>query len=99
MAAGPTRSIVQGMGFLDKAKSLLGQHDEQVDQGLEKGGDAAKERFPGHDSEVDQGVDKLQQMTGEGDTTQPPPDAPPPPSAEGEQPPPPAEGEQPPPPQ
>ena len=87
MAAGPTVPIVQAMGFLDKAKSLLGQHDEQVDQGLDKGGEAAKERFPGHEGQVDQGVDKLQQMTGEGDTTQPPAEAPPQQPAEGEQPP------------
>jgi len=37
MAAGPTVPIVQAMGFLDKAKSLLGQHDEQVDQALAAG--------------------------------------------------------------
>jgi hypothetical protein len=89
MAAWPTRSIVLAMGFLDKAKSLLGQHDEQVDQALDKGGEAAKERLPGHEGQVDQGIDKAQQMTGEGDTTQPPADAPPEQPPEGEQPPPP----------
>lgn len=65
---------------MDKAKEMLGQHDDKVDQGLDKAGDAAKERFGGHDEQIDQGVDKLQEMTGEGDTTRAP---------EGEQPPPP----------
>jgi hypothetical protein len=37
------------MSFLDKAKDLLGQHDEQVDQALEHGGGLAKDRFAGHD--------------------------------------------------
>ncbi|MET0190150.1 MAG: antitoxin, partial [Pseudonocardia sediminis] len=38
------------MGFLDKAKELLGQHDDKVDQGLNKIGDAAKTKFAGHDA-------------------------------------------------
>jgi hypothetical protein len=75
------------MGFMDEAKKLLDEHDEQVDQALEKAGEVAKERFAGHEEQIDQGVDRLQQMTGAGDTTQqaaPPPEQPP----EGEQPPP-----------
>jgi hypothetical protein len=71
------------MGFMDKAKDLLNQHDDKVDQGLDKGGEAAKGRFAGHDEHIDQGIDQLQQRTGAGDTTQ----APPPPP--GEEPPPP----------
>jgi MT0933-like antitoxin protein len=84
---GSVRSTMAAMGFMDKAKELLNQHDDKVDQALEKAGEAAKERFPGHDEQIDQGVDRLQQMTGAGDTTQqatPPPEHPP----EGEQPPP-----------
>jgi hypothetical protein len=63
------------MGFMDKAKELLNQHDDKVDQALDKAGDMAKERFAGHDEQIDQGVDKLQEMTGAGDTAeeQPPP--------------------------
>jgi hypothetical protein len=38
-----------------------------------------KERFAGHDEHIDQGVDKLQEMTGEGDTTRAPEEEPPPP--------------------
>lgn len=64
------------MSFLDKAKDLLGQHDEQVDQALEHGGGLAKERFAGHDAQIDSAVDRAQEMTGEGDTV---PDQPPPP--------------------
>ncbi len=66
------------MSFLDKAKELIDQHDEQVDQGLDKAGDLAKERFAGHDGQIDGAIDQAQQRTGAGDTTQvPPPVAPP----------------------
>ncbi|WP_300016803.1 antitoxin [Pseudonocardia sp.] len=63
------------MSFLDKAKDLLNQHDDKVDQALDKAGEAAKERFTGHDSQIDNLVDQAQQRTGEGDTTQAPPPA------------------------
>jgi hypothetical protein len=65
------------MGLLDDAKNLLNQHDEQVDQALERGGEFAKERFAGHDAQIDMAVDRAQEMTGAGDTV---PDAPPPPA-------------------
>lgn len=65
------------MGFMDKAKELLNQHDDKVDQALDKAGEAAKERF-GHEDQIDQGVDQLQRMTGDGDTTEAPPDKQPP---------------------
>jgi hypothetical protein len=59
-----------GIGdFVNKAKGLADQHDEQVDQGLDRAGDAAKERFAGHDGQVDSVVDRAQQYTGAGDTT------------------------------
>uniref|UniRef100_UPI0027E23375 antitoxin n=1 Tax=Pseudonocardia sp. ICBG601 TaxID=2846759 RepID=UPI0027E23375 len=41
------------MGFLDKAKELLGQHDDKVDQALNKAGDAAKQKYAGHDGQID----------------------------------------------
>jgi MT0933-like antitoxin protein len=63
------------MSFLDKAKELIDQHDEQVDQGLDKAGDLAKERFAGHDAQIDGLIDQAQQRTGAGDTTQAPPPA------------------------
>ena len=57
------------MSFMDKAKDLLNQHDDKVDQGLGQAGDAAKGRFAGHDSHIDGLVDQAQQRTGAGDTT------------------------------
>ncbi|MDI6100057.1 antitoxin [Actinoplanes sp. NEAU-A12] len=55
--------------FLNKAKSFADQHDEQVDQGLEKAGDQIDERTGNKYSEqVDRGVDEAQKRTGEGDT-------------------------------
>jgi hypothetical protein len=62
---------------MDKARDFLNEHDEQVDQGLDKAGEAAKQRFAGHDEQIDQGVDRLQEMTGDGDTTEEPPPPPP----------------------
>jgi MT0933-like antitoxin protein len=56
----------------NQAKQFLDQHDEQVDQGLDKGGEFAKGRFAGHDEQIDGAVDKAQGATGEGDTTQRP---------------------------
>lgn len=58
------------MGFLDDAKNMLNEHDEQVDQGLDKAGEFAKGKFAGHDSEIDGLIDQAQQRTGEGDTSQ-----------------------------
>ena len=50
--AGAQRVHVAGMGFIDKAKELLGQHDDQVDQAIDKGGDTATEKF-GHGEQID----------------------------------------------
>jgi hypothetical protein len=69
------RTMLRGMGFMDRAKDMASQHDDKVDQGLDKAGETAKDRF-GHDEQVDSAVDQAQQRTGEGDTTQeeqPPP--------------------------
>jgi hypothetical protein len=63
---------VTGMGFMDKAKELLDQHDDKVDAALDKAGELAKSRFAGHDEQIDTAVDKLQEMTGGGDTTREP---------------------------
>jgi hypothetical protein len=66
------------MGFMDKAKELLNRHDDKVDQGLDKAGEAAKGRFAGHEGQLGQGVDHLKRMTGAGDTTERAPGEPPP---------------------
>jgi len=56
-------------GFMDKARDMADQHDEQVDQGLDKAGDFADQRTGGkYDEKIDQGVDMAQQRTGESDT-------------------------------
>jgi hypothetical protein len=72
--------------FADKAKGLADQHDEQVDQGLDRAGDLAKGRFAGHDSQIDSAVDKAQQYSGAGDTTAAPTEAAPEDPAEGVEP-------------
>ncbi len=59
------------MSFMDRAKDLLNQHDDEVDQGLDKAGEAGKQRFAGHDSQIDGLIDQAQQRTGAGDTTLP----------------------------
>jgi hypothetical protein len=59
------------MSFIDKAKDFAGQHDEQVDKGLERAGDEADKRTgEKHSEHIDKGVDFAQQRTGEGDTAQ-----------------------------
>ena len=56
-------------GFMDKAKEFLGEHDEQVDQAIEKAGDFADEKTGGkYGEQIDRGVDTAQEGTGEGDT-------------------------------
>jgi MT0933-like antitoxin protein len=55
-------------GFLDKAKDAVEQHDDKVDQGLEKAGDFADQKTGGkYDDKIDKGVDAAQQRTGDGD--------------------------------
>ncbi|GAA1221578.1 antitoxin [Pseudonocardia alaniniphila] len=79
------------MGLMEKIRELLHQHDDKVDQGIEKAGEMAKSKVEGHDEQIDQAVDKLQQMTGDGDTTEPKPPGTAPPDATpgGQEPPPP----------
>ena len=58
-------------GFMDKAKDLAEQHDDKVDQGLEKAGDVADQKTGGkYDEQIDKGVDQAQQRTGDGDSQQ-----------------------------
>ncbi len=52
-------------GF-DDIKKLADEHDDQVDQGLQKAGDAAESKF-GHGDQIDTAVDKAQESTGSGD--------------------------------
>ena len=55
-------------GFMDKAEDMAEQHDDKVDQGLEKAGDVADEKTGGgHSEQIDRGVDMAQERTGQGD--------------------------------
>jgi hypothetical protein len=59
------------MGFMDKAKDFAGDHDKQVDEGIEKAGDQVDKRTDNkYDSQVDKGVNAAQEHTGGGDTQQ-----------------------------
>ena len=53
------------MSFLDKAKELLGKHDDKVDQALNKVGDAAKQKY-GHDGQIDTATKFARERTGTG---------------------------------
>jgi hypothetical protein len=55
------------MPGLDDIKKMADEHDEQVDQGLQKAGDAAEKKF-GHDDQIDKAVNSAQEHTGSGDT-------------------------------
>jgi MT0933-like antitoxin protein len=69
-AAGSSRYGAGMSDFMDKAKDLADEHDEQVDQGLDKAGDVADERTGTQYGEhIDKGVDFAQERTGSGDTT------------------------------
>ena len=57
------------MSLFDKAKDLIDQHDEQVDDALDKAGDFAADKTGGkYDEHIAKGVDFTQEHTGEGDT-------------------------------
>ncbi len=57
------------MGFLDKAKDLVAQHDDKVDQAIEKAGDLVDDKTGGkHEAQVDKAQDFVQDKTGDGDT-------------------------------
>ena len=59
------------MGLRDKAKDFADDHDEQVDQGLEKAGEQVDQRTGDkYTSQVDKGVNAAQEHTGAGDTKQ-----------------------------
>jgi antitoxin protein of toxin-antitoxin system len=57
------------MGFLDDAKKFIDEHDEQVDQAIEKVGDVVDDKTGGkYADKVDQAQDIAEQKTGDGDT-------------------------------
>ncbi len=57
------------MGFLDDAKKLVDEHDEQVDAAIEKGGDLADDKTGGkYADQIDKAQDFAEEKTGDGDT-------------------------------
>ena len=48
-------------GLKKKAEDLLEEHGDKIEQGVEKAGEFAKDKF-GHDETVDKVVDKIQDM-------------------------------------
>ena len=42
---------------------MADEHDDQIDEGFEKAGDVAGERF-GHEKQIERAVDKAQEATG-----------------------------------
>lgn len=59
------------MNMFDDAKKFVDEHDEQVDQVLDKAGDIVNEKTGGqYGDQIEQGVNFAQQQTGGGDTSQ-----------------------------
>ena len=57
------------MGFLDDAEHFADEHDEQVDQGIEKAGDVVDDKTGGeYADQVDKAQDIAEQKIGDGDT-------------------------------
>jgi len=58
------------MGFLDDAKKFIDEHDDQVDQAIEKAGDLIDDKTDGkYADKIDKAQDMAQEKTGDGDTT------------------------------
>ena len=57
------------MPDFDDVKDFASDHSEQVDQGLDKAGDAAGDKL-GHEDQIDGGVDKAKDALGGGDNPQ-----------------------------
>ncbi|MER7009480.1 antitoxin [Dactylosporangium sp. NPDC000555] len=56
--------------FFDKVKDLANQHDDKIDQALDKAGELADDRTGGkYTEQIQKGVDAAKEHTGEGDTT------------------------------
>lgn len=51
----------------DKAGALIGEHGDQIDEGLDRAGEFAKDHVGGYGEQIDQAVDRAKDMTGGGD--------------------------------
>ena len=57
------------MGFLDDAKKFIDEHDDQVDQAIEKAGDLVDDKTGGkYADKVDKVQNIAEEKTGDGDT-------------------------------
>jgi MT0933-like antitoxin protein len=57
------------MGFLDDAKKFADEHDQQVDEAIEKAGDMVDKETGGkYAGQVDKAQDIAEEKTGSGDT-------------------------------
>ena len=67
------------MGLLDKAKALLGQHEEKIEGAIDKVAEVVDDRTGGkHTDKIESGVEKAKDFVGdeEGGTPPVPPAAP-----------------------
>ena len=56
--------------IFDRAKKLIDENDEKIDSAVEKAGDFIDDKTKGkYSDKIDTAVDKIQQKTGDGDTT------------------------------
>jgi hypothetical protein len=57
------------MGFLDDAKKFIDEHDDKVDQAIEKVGDVVDDKTGGkYSDQIDKAQDIAEEKTGDGDT-------------------------------
>ena len=45
--------------LVGQAKDFAKDHEDQVDQGVDKGAELAKDKIEGHDDQIDGAVDKV----------------------------------------
>lgn len=58
------------MGFLDKAKKLVGEHGDKVDDAVKKAGDMIDDKTGGkYADKIDKAQDFIEDKTGDGDST------------------------------
>jgi hypothetical protein len=61
------------MGFLDKAKQMLGQHEEKVEDAIDKVADVVDDKTGGkYSDKIDKGVDAAKGFVGDETDTPPP---------------------------
>jgi hypothetical protein len=61
------------MGFLDKAKQMLGQHEEKVEGAIDKVAEVVDDKTGGkYTDKIDKGVDAAKGFVGDENDTPPP---------------------------